>query len=369
MIKGISEKEINEQIRKLAVLDSLIPFRKATRFMGLINLGFAISWFLRDKSISDFKDFRYLVLYIYMFFISFACYFVLPYFKKKGENGYIKIYTSQKAYALTLMIWSVVVTIFDADHMANFSYLVYATAIVLIPSVGYFDTPLMNVMQIVCGGILMVATYFVLPGNYFINIANFIIFIYVAYSSFNMNRDTKYLNYQREVELRYMVGKDHLTGVYNRQKLNETADEMFEYCLLNRKNLGCIMFDIDYFKSINDTYGHLNGDKALKIIANIARIMCDENNANIFRYGGEEFLIIMSDCSEESVIDFVKEFMNRLSQAEIILNDVRVNITVSSGIYVNKPKENEKIGDYFNRADEALYNAKANGRNTYAVSR
>lgn len=45
MIKGVSEKEINEQIKKLAVLDSLIPFRKATRFMGLINLGFAISWF------------------------------------------------------------------------------------------------------------------------------------------------------------------------------------------------------------------------------------------------------------------------------------------------------------------------------------
>lgn len=72
MIKGVSEKEINEQIKKLAVLDSLIPFRKATRFMGLINLGFAISWFLRDKSISNIRDFRYIVLYIYMFLVSFA---------------------------------------------------------------------------------------------------------------------------------------------------------------------------------------------------------------------------------------------------------------------------------------------------------
>lgn len=369
MIKGISEREISEQIKKLAVLDSLAPFRKATRFMGMINLGFAISWFIRDKSFSDIKDLRYLVLYIYMFLVSFACYFVLPYFKKQGEESYKKIYLSQLAYSITLMIWSVVITVFDADHMANFSYLVYATAIVLIPSVGYFDTAVLNVMQIICGAVLMIATYFVLPDNYFINIANFIIFIYVAYSSFNMNRDTKYLNYQREVELRFMVGKDTLTGVYNRQKLNETADEMFGYCLSNKKYLGCILFDIDYFKQINDEYGHLNGDKALKIIANTARIMCDENNANVFRYGGEEFLIIMSGRNEDSTVDFVKEFMKRLSQTEIILNDVRVKITVSCGIYVNKPEKDERIGDYFNKADEALYKAKANGRNTYAVSK
>ena len=118
MIKGVSEKEINEQIKKLAVLDSLIPFRKATRFMGLINLCFAISWFLRDKSISNIRDFRYIVLYIYMFLVSFACYFVLPYFKKQGEEGYKKIYYAQTAYSITLMIWSVIVTIFDGDHMS-----------------------------------------------------------------------------------------------------------------------------------------------------------------------------------------------------------------------------------------------------------
>ena len=369
MIKGVSEKEINEQIKKLAVLDSLIPFRKATRFMGLINLGFAISWFLRDKSISNIRDFRYIVLYIYMFLVSFACYFVLPYFKKQGEEGYKKIYYAQTAYSITLMIWSVIVTIFDVDHMAIFSYLVYATAIVLIPSVGYFDKPLMNVMQMICGAVLMVATYFLLPGNYFVNIANFIIFIYVAYSSFNMNRETKYLNYKREVELRYLIGKDHLTGVYNRQKLNETSDELFEYCLSNKKNLGCIMFDVDYFKQINDAYGHLCGDKALKIIANTARIMCDENNASIFRYGGEEFLIILSDCTLDSAVSFVREFMKRLSETEILLNGVKVNITVSCGIYVKQPEKGEKIGDYFNKADEALYSAKANGRNTYVVNK
>ena len=217
MIKGVSEKEINEQIKKLAVLDSLIPFRKATRFMGLINLGFAISWFLRDKSISNIRDFRYIVLYIYMFLVSFACYFVLPYFKKQGEEGYKKIYYAQTAYSITLMIWSVIVTIFDGDHMANFSYLVYATAIVLIPSVGYFDKPLMNVMQMICGAVLMVATYFLLPGNYFVNIANFIIFIYVAYSSFNMNRETKYLNYKREVELRYLITSPPHTRDFSRE--------------------------------------------------------------------------------------------------------------------------------------------------------
>ena len=117
MIKGVSEKEINEQIKKLAVLDSLIPFRKATRFMGLINLGFAISWFLRDKSISNIRDFRYIVLYIYMFLVSFACYFVLPYFKKQGEESYKKIYYAQTAYSITLMIWSVIVTIFDGGYL------------------------------------------------------------------------------------------------------------------------------------------------------------------------------------------------------------------------------------------------------------
>ena len=99
------------------------------------------------------------------------------------------------------------------------------------------------------------------------------------------------------------------------------------------------MFDVDYFKQINDAYGHLCGDKALKIIANTARIMCDENNASIFRYGGEEFLIILSDCTLDSAVNFVREFMKRLSETEILLNGVKVNITVSCGIYVKQPEK------------------------------
>jgi diguanylate cyclase (GGDEF)-like protein len=174
----------------------------------------------------------------------------------------------------------------------------------------------------------------------------------IAYSIGHTN-----LELFRAKELADALGRtDSLTGLSNRRALIEDAESSLA------EVLALTIFDIDRFKSVNDAYGHLVGDAAIRAVG---RMMQEELGALglIARVGGEEFALLTSRASLEDMVEGLLAFRDRLRATPILIGDVTLRVTVSAGVAL---REN---GDGFDRlyglADRALYEAKAAGRNQF----
>lgn len=155
---------------------------------------------------------------------------------------------------------------------------------------------------------------------------------------------------------------DELTGIYNRRQLMKLG--MMEY--ISAKESGCgyfsMMLDIDLFKNINDTFGHLFGDKIIKSIADICK-RCMPVNSVVGRYGGEEFLIFLKDL-EENAVQALAEKLGREVQTSCYSQGDHDQITVTVSIGIAESQGGQvNLYDLINNADKALYQAKSAGRN------
>ncbi len=165
-----------------------------------------------------------------------------------------------------------------------------------------------------------------------------------------------------EEELEKLAITDRLTQAYNRIKFEEIIGREIEMFKRHNQLLSMAMLDIDHFKEVNDTYGHLVGDYVLKTIANIVR----ENIRKIdylVRWGGEEFMVI----APEADLERIRELAERIRTViEGYSFDKVGKVTVSFGITQFKKDDTED--SFIKKADDALYKAKANGRNRVEVN-
>jgi|GEM_PF-2172379 len=148
---------------------------------------------------------------------------------------------------------------------------------------------------------------------------------------------------------------DILTNLYNRKKFNSDMTSYKE----NDAQIQLCVIDIDYFKGINDSFGHSSGDSVLKQLSDILTSTSAENQYKVYRWGGEEFVIISEDTSEKQFEDLLQEIRH---QVEVHLFSVPRRVTVSIGVS-NKTSDSDKLNRLFNEADDALYQAKEHGRN------
>lgn len=168
-------------------------------------------------------------------------------------------------------------------------------------------------------------------------------------------------------KLKEMAMKDGLTGTYNHTLLVELFQKEFEKSKRNKKNLSFAMIDIDFFKKINDTYGHLAGDEVLR---EVSKILLESVRTSdiVGRYGGEEFGIVFPEANKDEIYDICERIRSNIESVNfIIFNEKKIKVTISIGIcsiIINRDIESEEI---IKRADEALYNAKRNGRNRIEV--
>jgi diguanylate cyclase (GGDEF)-like protein len=159
--------------------------------------------------------------------------------------------------------------------------------------------------------------------------------------------------------LKYKANHDHLTGLYNRQYFNEILSSEINRALRYNHTFSLVMLDIDFFKNINDTYGHDIGDEVLKNLSKIVKHHLRETDT-LSRWGGEEFVILLSETDIEnskSKIDVLREKIENTSLSDSI-NDT---ITVSFGITEFQSDDSKDI--LLKRVDVALYEAKNTGRN------
>ena len=166
-------------------------------------------------------------------------------------------------------------------------------------------------------------------------------------------------------QLQNLANRDPLTGLYNRRYLDSTLGRELARCQRDKCALAVILCDIDYFKKINDTYGHPTGDEILKQLSSLLGIIVRSSDVAC-RYGGEEFLLLLPNMP----LAVAKERAEKLRQifADTILEfgELQLHSTISVGVAVY-PEHGKNASDIIASADRALYKAKAAGRNCVMV--
>lgn len=179
------------------------------------------------------------------------------------------------------------------------------------------------------------------------------------------------LNYQEHLEeivdertqkLQYLADFDDLTGIYNRHKFNDCLERETDRARRYHQPLSLVMCDIDFFKNVNDTYGHDEGDKVLKYFADTLRQNLRKSDVYA-RWGGEEFILLMPHTDIESARVVTDKL--RLLISSINFGKDNQHLTASFG--VSQLHNTEQTSPLIKRADDALYEAKHGGRNCVSI--
>ncbi len=161
--------------------------------------------------------------------------------------------------------------------------------------------------------------------------------------------------------LENMAFIDYLTGIFNRRYFMESAQTIMTKYPITGQKCAIIMFDLDHFKKVNDTYGHVAGDIVLKNVADSMRGLL--RTYDLFaRYGGEEFIVLVFAVNKETALKVAERIRKRVADTVSIYNEETIQITISLGVSIQSA-DSHLLPDVIEKADKALYNAKANGRN------
>lgn len=163
--------------------------------------------------------------------------------------------------------------------------------------------------------------------------------------------------------LEYQASHDSLTGLNNRNKFKEIYGKEIRRGFRYKNDLSLIIFDLDFFKNINDTYGHQIGDEVLKDISQVVLGNVREHDI-VVRWGGEEFLILLPETSLEGSLNVAQKIRMEIEDKEFSSKNLK--LTASFGIASLKDGDDEST--LLERTDEALYEAKKSGRNKVVVN-
>lgn len=162
-----------------------------------------------------------------------------------------------------------------------------------------------------------------------------------------------------------LASKDPLTNLYNRRFLYDISSELISMAKREKSPLSLILFDIDDFKLINDNFGHAMGDN---VIVEFAKALQTTRECDIAaRVGGEEFLLILPNTSEMGAFEIASQICSEIDQLQLIYSDKNISFTVSGGISSVFLDFENGIELAINRADQALYHAKENGKNQVSI--
>ncbi|MEB4800848.1 GGDEF domain-containing protein [Acinetobacter soli] len=164
--------------------------------------------------------------------------------------------------------------------------------------------------------------------------------------------------------------QDSLTGLANRRYLDEVLEKEWRRAVRHSMPITIMMIDLDFFKSYNDSLGHIKGDECLREIAKALTSLTSRSGDLAARYGGEEFLLLFPMTNESEALIQVKRLMNVIRKIDIQhpSSDISSQVTLSVGVATMIPQVDDSISSFVSRADHALYTAKSKGRNQYQIA-
>ena len=162
-------------------------------------------------------------------------------------------------------------------------------------------------------------------------------------------------------EFEKMAFTDALTGARNRRYFTETSEQELLSCVKEDRDFTILLFDIDFFKRVNDTHGHDIGDEVLKIVVARTRHNLKQGTV-VARYGGEEFVVVLPNVNHENAVKIAWQIQKRVEDSPFLAKGLEINVTVSIGV-ASKTANCTSLPDIMKNADQALYHAKATGKN------
>ncbi len=167
---------------------------------------------------------------------------------------------------------------------------------------------------------------------------------------------------EKQNELELLSKTDPLTKAYNRLHFDEYLGNLWQNRCSKEERLSLLMLDIDHFKGVNDKYGHVFGDACLKHAANLLHSNLAALQVPLFRYGGEEFSIILSGQNDADLKELTQSILLAFRDAPVVSEGLKHQMTISIGCCSISPKDRAEANELLEQADAALYLAKQNGR-------
>jgi len=201
----------------------------------------------------------------------------------------------------------------------------------------------------------------------------FLFSVYMVLIAYRGNREywnaleNEYLLEIKSHEMERLSNTDVLTGLYNRRYFDEAFDRELKRSGRNNSMLYVIIFDIDHFKKINDTFGHQVGDEYLKKTAAALTSVFKRDYDIVARYGGEEFTVLLPGINADHASQLAEKVKQKIESMTIYHRENTVGTTISAGIMCCVPTFNTISDSIISCADQALYIAKQGGRNRVAV--
>jgi len=311
------------------------------------------------------RDVGYLFCYILLaFFMIISSALIEFFYKKRKPMPYFVV----TAITVNIFyIWAAAITILDSfrghEELTTFAYVALAlTSFIMLE-------PWVLILDVICYSTFL-NVFFALNPDLHLYSSIIVSSISIAILScivtvINFVRRLNSMNLQKQVSelnvtLKSRAYYDDLTGVRNRRFLTEHIDDVVYF---GTNSTGVLMFDIDGFKNINDTYGHQNGDQCLKIIGNIlSDATAKHNDCYSVRFGGEEFLMYFKHIKKENLIEVAEILRKTVENTEIpLLEGGTIKLTISVGASSGKVGNN--YTSLINKADTNLYQAKSSGKN------
>ena len=154
-----------------------------------------------------------------------------------------------------------------------------------------------------------------------------------------------------------------MTGLVNRRRFLEIAETALQRAKKEQGQLSVIMLDIDHFKNVNDQYGHKVGDEVLASVAARIKKSLRRGGDVAGRYGGEEFIVLISDTPPEICFKIAERIRQAVAQAAFAINETALHVTISLGLASLGLEQAPSLDDLISCADQAMYQAKQQGRN------
>lgn len=291
----------------------------------------------------------YIILHAITLVVTLAAYLIAK--KLHSKELYNQLNMVYHVFVITLFILVLIRTVFDIFKFGNVeSFIggcVELSFLYISPEV--YMTMFSIIIPIIYG--VLVANYGLSMASCDIILNNMVIIFSLMLFTVIKYRNRKVAIY-KQLESKELYEKDTLSKLYNRLSLNNYMDSISEDDVFK----GAIILDIDNFKSVNDTYGHLIGDKVIERVGEVLNTY-NSDVSRSFRYGGEEFLVLFKEYNEENIYNIAEQIRNEI--ADLVIDNIKV--TVSLGAFENK--DSLDAAKLINEADELLYTAKNSGKN------
>ena len=306
-----------------------------------------------------------LALYIILISVCIICIIALEIFKRKGKPFPYFVFVS--IFAFIIMCWGVGMSLIVS--YSSFSLLYYVLTIIAASALICLE-PWIETLCVVLASTIYVVLYYTLPGIQrtdsliFISGVLLAMLISLVCFYFNFYRRIKAISLELQITklnavLEDKANTDKLTGINNRLFLSERLENNVDDDFANG---GAMLIDLDHFKNINDTYGHIAGDKCLSEMGRIIREITKDIDGFSVRYGGEEFLIYVKNTTKKSIIDLAESLRATVEKNRVMIKEFKsVKYTISIGVTLGKDKSS--FGNMIDVSDKALYKAKET-RNT-----